>query len=174
MEQTRDRQMHFQPTEHRDQIIDAFKAGKTLEQVATEIPVSRRTLERYFKDYKAGKFRDGAQTAGAQETGGKQTAQKETTGGKLVTFAVASPAPVVFTLGRQNIGLDAQDLYESYILYLDVKEHLQMEDSFSAFLKDGASVIWQILVNKPVVTDGKVEVKHGDGSRESEAKNSGE
>lgn len=68
------------------------------------------------------------------------------------------PAPVLFTIGEHDIGLDPEPLYESYLLYEDLKVRYGFTDSFSVALKDAMVICYRLLGPEPKV---KQEVKGG-------------
>lgn len=91
-------------------------------------------------------------------------------GGKLVTVAAKQPAPVVFMLGKEEIELDPAALYESYLLYQDIKVRCNLQDGFSSVIRDGVGLLWRVLVSEPKVEQGKVkmEVTNGRGTGQGE------
>ncbi len=84
-------------------------------------------------------------------------------GGKLATVTAKQPAPVIFTLGQQMIELDAEALYESFILYQDMKVKCSINDGFSAVIRDGVGLLWRVLVSEPKISAGKVSVEVPNG-----------
>lgn len=65
---------------------------------------------------------------------------------RLAAFKSAQPAPTVFVIMGQEIKIDEVQLYESYLLYLDLKARLILKkDSFSDYLYDSAGTVWRIL-----------------------------
>ena len=124
------------PSPYTEEIILALKAGDSVEEVTKRFPVSRRTVERHAKQLKEGKLEE------------KEKPSKEKQGGKLVTVTARQPAPVVFVLGERKIELDPEALYESYLLYEDIKAKCSLTDSFSDVLRDGVALLWQLLVKK--------------------------
>jgi len=121
---------------YREEIIQALKAGETVNEVANRFPVSRRTVERYAKQLEEGKLEQ------------KEKPSREREGGKLATVTAKQPAPVVFVLGERKIELDPEALYESYLLYEDIKLRCLLTDSFSNVLRDGIALLWQLLVKQ--------------------------
>lgn len=83
--------------------------------------------------------------------------------------------PVLFDLGQEKIALNFQDLYESYLLYNDMKTRgIIKEDGFSATLKDGIALLWTVGVGQPGIEGDRVqlvEVDYGGspGNGEEEA-----
>ena len=125
-----------EPSMYREEIIQALKAGETVNEVANRFPVSRRTVERYAKQLEEGKLEQ------------KEKPSREREGGKLATVTAKQPAPVVFVLGERKIELDPEALYESYLLYEDIKLRCLLTDSFSNVLRDGIALLWQLLVKQ--------------------------
>ena len=73
-------------------------------------------------------------------------------GGTFVTITAPRPASVVFTLaGDHKIEVDPQKFYECYLLYLDMKQKLNMEDDFSTALLDSIGMAWRFLCSHPVI-----------------------
>ncbi len=87
---------------------------------------------------------------------------------ELVNVVAPKNGVVVFRLGSVEIPLNYQDLYESFILWEDMKVKAGLTDTFSVALKDAMGVAWRILVAKEsafeVVTLAEDEV----GSEEEE------
>ena len=86
--------------------------------------------------------------------------------------------PILFQLGQENIALNFQDLYESYLLYNDMKTRgIIRQDGFSDTLKDGMALLWTILVGQPGVegdrvrlTEANYEGSPGNGEKEGGVK----
>jgi hypothetical protein len=91
-------------------------------------------------------------------------------GGKLVTVTGKQPAPVVFFLGKEEIELEPSALYESFLLYQDMKVRCDLKDGFSSVIRDGVGLLWRVLVSEPKVEQGKikVEVTNGRGTGQGE------
>lgn len=92
---------------------------------------------------------------------------------RLVAVTARQPAPIIFTIGKQDIELEAEALIQSYMLYEDIKAHCGLNQGFSSVLRDGVGLIWQFLVVNPKIEDGKVimEVTHGGGTGHGEGEN---
>jgi len=93
------------------------------------------------------------------------------TRGVVAVAALSSArAPVLFKLGQEEISLDFQDLYESYLLYNDMKTRgIIREDGFRDALKDGMALLWTVGVGQPGIEGDRVkltEVSYGRGSPE--------
>ena len=76
--------------------------------------------------------------------------KKQSSGpGKRVLINITSrkPAPILFTIGEHDIGLDTEPLYESYLLYEDLKVRYGFTDSFSVVLKDAMAICYRLLVD---------------------------
>lgn len=104
-----------------------------------------------------------AQSLGLVPVEGKAAKEKgkgESGPGKRDLFDITSrkPAPILFTVGEQNIGLDPEPLYETYLLYEDLKTRFGFSDSFSVVLKDAMVLCYRLLGPEPGV---KQEVKGG-------------
>ena len=88
---------------------------------------------------------------------------KSTEGGKLATVVAKQPAPVIFVLGDQRIELEPEALYESYLLYQDMKVRCGLDSTFSGVMRDGVALLWRVIASEPIVESGtvKMEVKYG-------------
>ena len=154
--------MPFEPSPHRDEIIQALRdhdaAGtepsKIIDDVAKRFPVSRRTVERYYKALKEGKLEE------------KEKPSKEREGGKIATVTAKQPAPVIFVLGEHKIELEPGAIFESYLLYEDMKLKCGLDSDFSSVMRDGVGLLWRVIASEPVIDKGKVkmEVSHGGSS----------
>lgn len=93
------------------------------------------------------------QEKAGKHTKGKPLGQRE--GGKFATVAAIQPAPVVFFLGEHRIELEPEAIYESYLLYQDIKLRCGINEGFSDTLRDGMGLLWRILAGEPVMKKGK-------------------
>lgn len=74
----------------------------------------------------------------------------------VATVKTAQPAPTIFIIAGQEIKIDEVQLYESYLLYLDLKaREILKSDSFSDFLSDSASSVWRILTTNNNIMEGE-------------------
>ena len=83
-------------------------------------------------------------------------------GGAVVTITAPRPASVVFSLGPQKIEVDPQKFYECYLLYLDMKQKLDLQDGqddFSTVLLDSIGMAWRFLCSHPVIEGGVVKLQ---------------
>jgi len=154
--------MPFEPSPHRDGIIQALRDGEAqginpnelISAVSARFPVHKKTVQRYFKQLKAGGF---------DKPEEPKKPPKEIEGGKFATVTARQPAPVIFILGETKIELDPQALYESFLLYEDMKLRCQLTDGFSSVILDGVGLLWRILASEPIIERGAVkqEVKYG-------------
>jgi len=72
----------------------------------------------------------------------------------VATIRTGQPAPTVFIIAGQEIKIDEVQLYESYLLYLDLKARAILKtDAFSDFLFDSASSVWRILTARDNTTE---------------------
>lgn len=122
--------MPFQPTPHRDEIIEGLKAGQSIDEVAKRFPVSRKTVERYAKALKEGKL----------EKLPKEPLQKK--GGELATVLQPSHGAIVFIFGEHKIPLDPQHLYDAYLYYEDIMLRNGIDEDFSLAIKDCVKYVW--------------------------------
>lgn len=162
-----DKRLPFQSSPHRDEIILALREGTAqginpsalITAVADRFPVSKKTVGRYLNQLKAGKL----------DQPEKPAAQAE--GGKIATITARQPAPVIFSLGKHEIELEPQAIYESYLLYEDMRLRCQLTDGFSSVILDGVGLLWRILASEPRIEKGevKMEVKYGGGFGPSES-----
>ena len=95
----------------------------------------------------------GKQRSNEQQRGPQQ---EELQGGQIVTVTQGKPAAVVFSLGAEKIELEPQALYESYLLYLDLKARLDLKDGFTATLRDALAFTWRLFVSRPQIEQGQV------------------
>lgn len=94
-----------------------------------------------------------------QDTKDEQKAKSSGPGQReFIDITSRKPAPIIFTIGEQNIGLDPEPLYESFLLYEDLKVRFGFTDSFSVALKDAMVICYRLLGPEPKV---KQEVKGG-------------
>ncbi len=132
----------FQPSPQKEPAKAALRGGMNIHDCAIKFNLSEKTVRRYLKEVEAEQSGD---KQVPNPPGGKATSE----GGQVATVTVAKPAAVVFTLGNQTILLDPADLYESFLLYEDLKVKCQLEDNFSTVLKDGIGLLWEVLINPP-------------------------
>lgn len=123
----------FQPSPHKEEIMEALRQGATIDDIVNRFPVSERTVRRYLAEI------------------GREKPPKEREGGKLATFVTKQCAPVVFVLGEQRIELEPEAIYGSYLLHEDIKLRCSLNDNFSNVLRDGAGLLWRILASEPVI-----------------------
>ena len=103
-----------------------------------------------------------AQSLGLVSVKGKaeKKEEKEKTSGPgtrdLIDITSRKPAPILFTIGEHDIGLDPEPLYESYLLYEDLKTRLGLNDNFSMTLKNAMVLAYRLLGPEPKI---KQEVK---------------
>ena len=91
----------------------------------------------------------------------KNNVQPPATSGKGRTVALATTQTragvVTFKIKDEDITLNADDLYESYFFYLDMKARDDVTNPFSDFLKAGAEVLWS-LSHKPIIENEEVKI----------------
>lgn len=126
----------FQPSPHKEEIMEALRQDATIDDIVNRFPVSERTVRRYLAEIR------------------KEKPPKEREGGKLATFVAKQPAPVVFVLGEQRIELEPEALYESYLLYQDMKVRCGLDSTFSSVLRDGMGLLWRVIASEPVIEKG--------------------
>jgi len=142
--------MTFRWTEHQRCIAEVVLrhrqeegSGYNLNAVQQELPgVSSGTISKVAKALRDNGW---AIPAKGEE---KEKPPKEREGGKLAVVVAKQPAPVVFVLGEHRIELETEAIYESYLLYQDIKQRYALNDSFSNVLRDGVALMWQILVGE--------------------------
>lgn len=152
--------MPFEPSPHREEIIQALRDGdaegipafELIADVSKRFPVSRRTVERYYKDLKAGKLEVKEKPPKVSDIGGK-----------FATVAARQPAPVIFVLGEHKIELEPEAIYESYLLYMDMQLRCSLNSTFSGVLRDGMGLLWRVIASEPIIEKGevKMEVSYG-------------
>lgn len=149
--------MPFEPSPHKDEIVEALRAGESVDDVAKRLPVSRRTVERYDKALKEGKFEE------------KEKPSKEK---EIAAVTARQPAPVIFVLGEHKIELEPGAIYESYLLFMDMKLRCSLDSDFSSVLRDGVGLLWRVIASEPVIDKGtvKMEVSYGGSSGPGEEK----
>lgn len=164
----------YSPSPHKEEAKQALRNGTSVEEVATRFGLSERAIWRYLKEVRnePGFVASPDQTrsqpavsptkAAAPKKGGVGGGQYQE-GGKIATVTAPKPAAINFYLGSDTIELDAGALLESYLLYADIQRQLSITQSFSSFLRDGAGLIWSVLLGGPVIEKGEVkkEVNHG-------------
>lgn len=123
--------MPFEPSPHRDEIIEALKAGESIDGVAKRFPVSRKTVERYAKAIKEGKL----------DKLPKEPLQRK--GGDLATVLQPSQGAIVFILGEHKIPLNPQHLYDAYLYYEDIALRNGIDEEFSLVIKDSVKFVWE-------------------------------
>ncbi len=84
---------------------------------------------------------------------------KEMEGGEMVTVVGKTPASIIFALGTSRIELEPQALYETYLLYEDIKTRCQLTDSFAYVIRDAVGLMWQILVSNPKIEQGQIRME---------------
>ena len=146
----------FSASPQKEEAKAALAAGMSLEECVTHFHLSPKTAQRYLDEVKNPKPPKPGKEV-------KSQSKPMSEGGKLATILARQPAPVVFTIGEQRIELDPEALYESHLLYEDIKVHCGLKDSFSDAIRDGVSLLWQLLVSEPHIEAGQVkaEVSHG-------------
>jgi len=86
---------------------------------------------------------------------------------KPVTTAVRTRKemiPFEIDLGKEVVPLDRSDIYESYLLYKDLKSKgFIRQDSLSNFILDGVSFIYRVAVSKIVIEDDEVRLEEDNG-----------
>jgi hypothetical protein len=152
----------FQPSPHKEPAKADLRGGMPLKDCALKYNLSEKTVRRYLKEVED-------ETAGTKQVPAPPGGKTATEGGQIATITVAKPAAIVFTLGNQTILLDPGDLYESFLLYEDLKVKCELTDNFSVVLKDGIGLLWEVLVNPPNIQQEEepTEVQDGTGNGSS-------
>ena len=70
-------------------------------------------------------------------------AGKSQEGGKLATVTQPRQGAIVFSFGDHKIPLDPQYLYESYLIYSDLKSRIGVDEDFSTAIRDAMTYIWR-------------------------------
>lgn len=136
----------------------------SLKECAAHFGISKKTANRYHYEIdhpKPPKPLPEVKTEVKVE--GKGGTQKVLTGGPLAVVTTKAPAPIVFTLGGQLIEVDTQSLYESYLLYSDLKVKCGLKDSFSAVMLDAMGFVWRALAIEPRIDHDRVKVEVNNG-----------
>jgi len=141
----------FQPSQHRDEIKQLLRDGKSVEECVTLFPISERSVYRYLKEVQ-------------NEKSGKVTEDKLVSTQKVVTEArpvdlavvtTKTPGPIVFRMGGDEIDLNPGDLYDAWRYCEDIKRiEPSIDDSFTSMLKIGAKHIWEIFSQKEAARAG--------------------
>lgn len=130
-----------EPSPHRDEIIEALKAGESVDELDGRFPVSRRTIERYAKKISDGTLEQPPKTP-------------TTKGGELATVLQPSKGAIVFTLGEHKISLNPQHLYDAYLYYEDIAIRHDIDEEFSLAIKDSLKYVWERLNQHKGETQG--------------------
>jgi hypothetical protein len=147
----------FQPSPQKEPAKADLRGGMSVDACALKYNISKRTAYRYFKEVEDEK-------AGVKQPPAAPGGKSSTEGGQVATVTVAKPAAVVFTLGNQTILLDPADLYESFLLYEDLKIKCELTDNFTQVLKDGMGLLWEVLVNPPILQEEEESTEVSDGA----------
>ncbi len=140
--------------------MQALRNGMSLEECATHFGISEKTARRYHYEIEHPKPPKPPPEA---KTEGKGGGQKVLTGGPLAAVTTKAPAPIVFTLGGQIIEIDTQSLYESYLLYSDLKVKCGLKDPFATVLLDAMGFVWRTLAVEPRIDHDRVLVEVNNG-----------
>mgnify|MGYP001576197190 CR=1 FL=1 len=87
---------------------------------------------------------------------------------KIANIVAPAPGAVVFRLGQRNIELDPGELFECYLLCMDMKQHFGLNDPFSTILKDCVNIAYRNSMARVVVYDGGVTIVKSDGKEDFE------
>lgn len=137
-----EKRMPFEPSPHRDEIIQQLRDGVPVAEVTNRFPVSKRTVERYAEALKAGKLEEPAKLP------------KEKSGGELSTIVQPSRGAIIFTFGEHKISLNPQHLYDAYLYYEDMALRHDIEQEFSSAIKDSMKYIWERLNKYKAESEG--------------------
>jgi len=157
----------FQPSPHKEPAKADLRGGMSIPDCALKYSLSEKTVRRYLKEIANEK---GGQQQPPDKPGGKT----QTEGGKLATVTTPAPAAVVFVLGNQRIEMDPESLYESYLLYQDMKARCELTDGFGIVIRDAMGLMWRVLTTEPLISNGQVIMEvadeSGNGSGNKEAR----
>ena len=126
------------PNEHKEEIMQLFRDGVTLEEIKNRFPKSlRRSIYRYQVE------------VANEKKGVEPAAKKASTPGAVVppdkpapmaAITSKSPAPIVFGMDSIYHGLDPEKMVFTYLLYESIKEiEPSIDDDFSTVLKVAVS-----------------------------------
>jgi transposase len=148
----------YQPSPQKEPAKADLRGGMSIHDCALKHNLSEKTVRRYLKEVEDEK-------AGIKQVPNTPGGKSQTEGGQVATITVAKPAAVVFTLGNQTILLDPGDIYESFLLYEEIKVKYHLEESFSTVLHDGMGLLNEVLINPPdkPQEEGPMEVNDGSG-----------
>ncbi len=83
--------------------------------------------------------------------------------GKLAAVLTPQPAAVLFKFGSVEVPMEYDKMLEALAFYNDLKARTGVAESFCSALNDGMALLWHLLVGKPVIHDGKVQMEVKDG-----------
>jgi hypothetical protein len=106
--------------------------------------------ERFKKIKEAGSFEEAIALAQPKEKNNQDDGHK---GEVRLSEVKVKGAPIRFKIKDEEISLSADDLFECYFIYLDMKKRLGLTESFSEVLSTGMKTTWSLTQN-PVVTEG--------------------
>lgn len=162
---------HFAPAPYKEPAKADLRGGMSFQDVAAKYHLSERSTRRYLKEVEE-------EQSGKKQVPSAPGGRMSKEGGKLAAVTNPQPAATVFTLGNQTILIDPADLYESFLLYEDLRVKIPLDQPFSSVLKDGVAILWEVLAKNPVnqkpdqlAEEEKelVEVTHDDSSGDGKA-----
>ena len=129
---------------HRADNEHGYEFGVVMKALSGKDPVSRSQVSGVGRELKAKNWE-------IVEDQGEQTPDNGAT--PLSTVKVKG-APVRFIIKGEEIALQADHLFSCYFIYLDMKERLELEDSFSEAMVTGMRTIWKLTSKVSVTTEG--------------------
>lgn len=133
----------FQPSQYKEEAKQLLRDGKTPEEVHTILPLSVRTLYRYFSEVQEEK----KNTVGGrviEERPGPAKVVTQTTPAQFAVVTTKTPGSIVFVMGDQKIDLNPQDLYDAWRYCQDIKRIVPaIDDDFTLMIKVAAKHLWE-------------------------------
>ncbi len=156
----------FQPSEFREDALQAIRDGASEMEILSRFPISQRTARRYAQEIEKEKtlgpdLKKGTVVSSAgpgAETGG---GQKQVRGPQqLAVVTSRAPGPIVFRMGELNIDLEPQSIYDAFRYCEDIKRiDPSINDSFSQMLKIACKHTWEIFSEREARRVGtKIEI----------------
>lgn len=139
----------FKASPHKEEMIEALRLGTSKAEIAKHYGVHISTVKRYAQELNKGK---------GKEKKAKEPKEPEQQQQQLVTVGAKRPAPVIFFLGEQQIELEPEAIYESYLLYQDMKVRAGLSDGFSNVIRDGVALLWRVIASEPIIEKGEVKM----------------
>lgn len=134
-------------SQYKEEIMGKLREGKKPKELATEYPLTLRTIYRYLKEVQDEKA--GEHGGKVVEDQGKSSSKVVTTPTQLAVVTTATPGPIVFRMGNQIINLNPEHLYEAFKYCQDIKAmDPAIDDDFSLVLKVAVKHVWEHFCQK--------------------------